>query len=198
MSVHEDIYVIPSRYESGNYTNYNNESSYQWYKYYINSKTGENASSFIKEKNNPYERIEACESQEKQESCAKEIKSMITHFDTKCKECIDNGEIVHVYIVVRQDKKYCGMISFVEIRKPDDTDNEKFTRNVAVVNSSGTSEKEADAIDMPTKVLPMALSVFHETLKSIATEPKLERYKGKNITGFILNMKCQQFILHEN
>ena len=179
MSETEYTYVVPSSYDPDNYTNYSNANSYQTYKYYVNTRTGENVTTFIKGKSNIYERVEVCESQEKQENRKEEIKAMISHFDTECKKCIDNGDVVHVYIVVRQEKKYCGMISFVKIRKPDDTDNKKFTRDIEVVTSSGTSEKDADAIDMPSKVLPMALSVFYDTMKSIATELLLEKFKEK-------------------
>jgi hypothetical protein len=178
MSDTEEIYVVPSSYDS-NYTNYSNGNSHQKYRYYINTRTGEKVFSFTKGGNSLYEHIEACESQEKQENRGNEIKAMINYFQTKCNERIDNGDVVHVYLVVRQDKKYCGILSFVEIRKPDETDSEKFTRDIVAVTSSGTNENDADAADMPSKVLPMALTVFYDTLKLIANEPVLERYKGK-------------------
>ena len=105
---------------------------------------------------------------------------MISYYEKSANDLIAAGSVVHIYIVVRQEKKYCGMRSFVELRVPDDKESCGFKRDVELVNANETEEKDADSETKPNDVLPMALLNLLQTLKTIESNPLLERYRGKN------------------
>lgn len=172
----QDDYITPSSYDPDIYSS--NRNSYQRYRYYVNTRTGEKVSSFNKSKS-IYERVEVCISEEKQEERGNEIKQMINHYEKLCNNLIDKGEVVHIYIVLRQEKKYCGMRSFIEKRIFNSSGTEEFTRDVEIVSYNGTTKEDADKINMPNEVLPMALKTLLDTLKLIETNTNLEKYRGK-------------------
>ncbi|CAG8821093.1 23047_t:CDS:2, partial [Racocetra persica] len=75
-------------------------------------------------------------------------------------------------------RKYCGMRSFAEIRKPDPSERFRFTRDVEVIVSNETGEEDMNSNDKPSDILLMALLTLSDTLESIETNPLLERYEG--------------------
>ncbi|CAG8846232.1 22328_t:CDS:2, partial [Racocetra persica] len=113
----------------------------------------------------------------------KEIKQMITYYDSLSEDLIKKDSVVHIYIVLRQERKYCGMRFFAEIRKPDSSERFGFTRDIEVIASNETGEGNMNSNNKPSNILPMALLTLSDTLESIETNPLLERYGETNVTG---------------
>jgi len=167
-------YITPTSYDHYGTGTRSEKSKYI---YYVNVRTGDNVSSFAKNKT-IYERLEGCDSEEQQELRGKEIKQMIIHYDKLSEDLIKKDSVVHIYIVFRQERKYCGMRSFAEIRKPDSSERFGFTRDVEIIASNETGEEDMNSNDKPSDVLPMALLTLSDTLEFIEANPLLERYKG--------------------
>ncbi|CAG8822493.1 24679_t:CDS:1, partial [Racocetra persica] len=174
MDTNYSDYITPTSYD---YYDTGTQSEKSKYVYYINVRTGDNVASFAKNKT-IYERLEGYDSEEQQELHGKEIKQMITYYDSLSENLIKKDSVVHIYIVLRQERKYCGMCSFAEIRKPDSSERYGFTRDVAVIASNETGEGDMNSNDKPSDILLMALLTLSDTLESIETNPLLERYGG--------------------
>ncbi|CAG8846147.1 27639_t:CDS:1, partial [Racocetra persica] len=166
--------ITPTSYD---YYGMGTQSEKSKYVYYINIRTGDNVASFAKNRT-IYERLEGCDSEEQQELRGKEIKRMISYYDSLFEDLIKRDSVVHIYIVLRQERKYCGMRSFAEICKPDSSERFRFTRDVEVIASNETGKEDMNSNDKPSDVLPMALLTLSDTLESIETNPLLERYRG--------------------
>lgn len=177
MDTEYDNYVTPSGFDDDNRMNYS-EGSNANYSYYVNTRTGEKVGSFSRTKS-VYVRLEGSQSEEAQESRVRDIKNMISLYDDLCKTHDKDGSVTHVYLVLRQEKKYCGIRTFAESRSDDPKEDCGFSRQVDVITQTETDEKDADKSDKPGDVLPMALSAFLQTLQSIDEDERLEKYKKK-------------------
>ncbi|CAG8845126.1 31769_t:CDS:2, partial [Racocetra persica] len=125
-----------------NYSDYITPTSYDYYASFAKNKT-------------IYKRFEGCDSEEQQELRSKEIKRMINYYDSLSEDLIKKDSIVHIYIVLRQERKYC---------------------DIEVIASNETGEEDMNSNDKPSDILPMALLTLSDTLESIKTNPLLERY----------------------
>jgi len=168
-------YVTPSDFEDRSRKNYERSSTN--YSYYVNTRTGDKANVFSRTKS-VYVRLEGCNSEEEQEQREREIKDMIRLYDESYKSHEKDGSVVHVYLVLKQEKRYCAIRTFVEMRVNDPKEECGFRREVLPITQAETEEKDAEKNDKPADILPMALTVFLETLKIINDNP-LEKYKEK-------------------
>ncbi|CAG8747499.1 16275_t:CDS:1, partial [Racocetra persica] len=175
MDTNYSDYITPTGYD---YYGMETQSEKSKYVYYINVRTRDNVASFAKNKT-IYEHFEGYDSEEQQELRGKEIKRMITYYDSLSEDLIKKNSVVHIYIVLRQERKYCGMRSFAEICKPDSSKRFGFTRDVEVIASNETGEEDMNSNNKPSDILPMALLTLSDTLEFIKTNPLLERY-GEN------------------
>ncbi|RIB07859.1 hypothetical protein C2G38_2213204 [Gigaspora rosea] len=179
MDTEYDEYITPSVFEDQSRKNYERSSTN--YSYYMNMRTGDKASMFSKTKF-VYVRLKGCNSEEGWEQREREIKNMIRLYDKSHKSHKKDGLVVHVYLVLKQKKRYYAIRKFVEMHVNDPKEECGFKREVLPITQAETEEKDAEKNDKPANILLMALTVFLETLK-IIHDNLLERYKEKNATG---------------